>query len=291
MFMKKIATLIILSILIILSTAFIVGADFWESSPEYLELETEDHSIDEEYDAAAIEPEPELPTPTPSKIAYLTFDDGPSATITPQILDILKEHNIRATFFVLPRSGVDHIFERIIVEGHALGNHSFTHNFSRLYANDGGAFFRDDTIRMHAFLYDNFGYRTNIYRFPGGSMSWSRTAIDIRRNILEELGYVDFDWHVSSADTCSSPAGRDPRALAGNIVNNANGRERLIVLMHDVSNEAVVAALPMIIEGLKEQGYGFGVLRNENAHIANQKAILETAALMGWVVMINLWSV
>jgi len=246
----------IFAALLILSVVFTFVFANCATAPQY---------FDAEYDFSYVyTEEPELPEPEHEyeRIAYLTFDDGPTAALTPQVLDILLEHNIRATFFVLPNSGVDHLFERIIAEGHALGNHSYTHDFSRLYANDGGVFFRNDTIRMHEFLYNNFGYETNLYRFPGGSMSWSRTAVDLRRSILEELGYVYFDWHVSSADTDTSPAGRDPNVLAGNILNNTGGREQLVVLMHDTWNQAVVEALPMIINGLREQGYGFDTLRN-----------------------------
>ena len=202
----------------------------------------------------------EAHTPTPGMVAFLTFDDGPSRRITPHVLDILKEHGIRATFFVLPHSGVDDLYRRIINEGHVIGNHSFSHNFQLLYDPNNLDAFYEDTRRMSAFIQNMLGITTNLYRFPGGSMGRSAEIIAPRVEILNNLGYRHFDWHVSSGDTDRGPAGQNPESLTNNIVNNLGGRNRPIILMHDLWNETVIEALPMIISRLKAMGYSFGTL-------------------------------
>jgi len=206
-----------------------------------------------------IEPEPE---PEPTKVAYLTFDDGPSREVTPGILDVLSEEGIQATFFVISRSDAEDIYKRIIDEGHELGNHSFSHNFRRLY-NSGIDSFKNDTVRMHDFLNDNFGYTAKVYRFPGGSMSWRSDTVRERIEVLMELGYSHFDWHIDSGDADSSLPDHSAERLAGNVLNNTNEREHIIILMHDFKwRQTTLEALPIIITGLREQGYRFDILSN-----------------------------
>jgi len=203
------------------------------------------------------EPEPEL-----TKTAYLTFDDGPSQAVTPGILDLLSEEGIKATFFVLPRIDVDDIFMRIINEGHEIGNHSYSHNFRRLY-NSGIDSFRNDLIRMHDHLYDNYGYTTNIYRFPGGSMSWRSDTIRERIEVLEELGYIYFDWHIDSRDAHSAQTDLSPETLAANVLDYTNDSDHIIILMHDFRyRQTSLEALPIIITGLREMGYKFDIISN-----------------------------
>ena len=204
-------------------------------------------------------PEPE---PKPEKTAYITIDDGPSEDVTPRILDILKEQDIKATFFVLPREATKHIMERIIREGHQLGNHSYSHDYNKLYRGD-SQLFREEVLHMQTYLETQFGYQTSLFRFPGGSQSWDPAAIAARRDILQELHYRDFDWDISLGDTDPSPAGRDPKVLAANVSGNLKGQEKLILLMHDSPGKTATAeALPEIIETLREKGYGFDVLGN-----------------------------
>ena len=213
------------------------------------------------------------PTPTPAatparlpdgtRIAYITIDDGPSRNITPEILDILAQEGIKATFFVLPHDGVRDIYQRILDEGHEIGNHSYSHVYARLYnANDLDAF-REDVITARSFIWENFGYLTTTFRFPGGMMGRNASIVDPRRAILEEMGYRYFDWNIDTGDANSRQADRSAAALTNNVLNNTNGRERIVVLMHDTSDKATtLEALPMIIAGLREQGYVFDVLRN-----------------------------
>ena len=102
------------------------------------------------------------------KKVYLTFDDGPSDH-TDEILDILKKNKVRATFFVVGKE-TEHakkMYRRIILEGHTLGMHSYSHNYDQIYASVGA--FSKDLMKLQKYLYDLTEVKSYIYRFPGGS--------------------------------------------------------------------------------------------------------------------------
>ena len=209
--------------------------------------------------------------PEPDKIAYITIDDGPSRAITPGILDVLKQEGIKATFFVLPHSGVDDIYQRIIDEGHEIGNHSYSHVYTTLYEPDGIDAFSEDVSLAHAFIMDNFGYVMTSFRFPGGAMSRSTEIITPRREILAGLGYRDFDWNVELGDSNPKQKDKSAEALTSNVLDKTRNRQQLIVLMHDTkSKSTTLEALPFIITGLREQGYAFDVIRNYRFEVEGQ---------------------
>jgi len=203
------------------------------------------------------------PVRTPDKTAYLTFDDGPSRKITPKILDILEAENIKATFFVLPKSGVDDLYQRIIDEGHEVGNHSYSHNYSKLYRSGDISDFLDDVLAAHDFMRENFSYEMVSFRFPGGSMGRSASNIDPRRDLIIQLGYRWFDWSIDSGDANGNVKDKSANALLNIVLSNTRQRDKLIVLMHDAGDkQTTLDALPRIIAGLREQGYGFDLLMN-----------------------------
>jgi peptidoglycan/xylan/chitin deacetylase (PgdA/CDA1 family) len=207
------------------------------------------------------------PGPTPAapsgKIAYITVDDGPSRENTPAILDILQKEGIPATFFVVSHSGVDDIYKRIISEGHELANHSYSHNYKRLYNVSDLSAFTNDVEKMKNYLLAQFGYTSVSFRFPGGTMGHGKSVLEPRIEALTNLGYRYFDWDVSTSDTDPGPESKNPGVLANNVVLNTRNRRKLIILMHDSSGKtATVKALPIIIEKLKAQGYSFDVVRN-----------------------------
>jgi peptidoglycan/xylan/chitin deacetylase (PgdA/CDA1 family) len=208
------------------------------------------------YDGTPSErPAEAMGAPRPGKVAYITIDDGPSRAITPGILDVLKAEGIKATFFVLAHRNVDDIYQRIIDEGHEIGNHTFTHNRQTVYdAYDLNAF-RQEVLSAQAFIYDNFGYTMTTFRFPGGAMGRSASIIEPRRE--------DFDWHVDSGDAHPRQTDRSAATLTNNVLLNTRGREQLIVLFHDTSSKGTtLEALPRVIAGLREQGYTFDIMRN-----------------------------
>jgi len=231
------------------------------------ELSSEDEVTDEETEEEiAEEQEPEY-----IGVAYLTFDDGPSRTVTPGILDVLAQEGIKATFFILPREGHDDTIQRMIDEGHEVGNHSTSHDYKRLYA-ESMDFFIDDILKAHYFMLNNFGYRMTCFRFPGGSSSCGKSRIGIRNEFLMERGYTPFDWDIDSGDAYSRQKDKSAQNLTRIVLNNTYEREHVVILMHDHKwRGTTLEALPMIIEGLREQGYSFDVMSNHPDSLANEK--------------------
>ncbi|MBQ7972744.1 MAG: polysaccharide deacetylase [Lachnospiraceae bacterium] len=178
---------------------------------------------------------------------YLTFDDGPS-TYTGEILDILKEYQVKATFFVLAKEGYDAEYKRIVDEGHTLALHSFTHKYSAIYETPQA--FEEDVRGISDFVYDKTGVRSSIYRFPGGS---SNTVVQFDKEelfgILRKEGLSYFDWNVSSQDATSQRLAA--ATIVKNVLQGVDGREDSVVLMHDAADKyTTVEALPMILEEL-----------------------------------------
>jgi len=234
------------------------------------EILTNQKPDDPEIEPPLNEPEPE-PEPEPEEpeieyfgVAYLTFDDGPSRSVTEGILDLLAEEEIKATFFVISRTDVDDIYQRIVDEGHEIANHSYTHNYNRLYSR-GIDVFREDILRLHNFVLENFGYEMKTFRFPGGSLSWNRNGIAARREVLEELGYIDYDWHIDIQDAVDNSVDTSAPRLTRNVLGHSDigSREHVIILMHDYKwRQTTLEALPAIISGLREQGYRFDIMSN-----------------------------
>jgi len=197
----------------------------------------------------------------PIGVAYLTFDDGPDRAVTPGILDILLEENIKATFFVLPYQGVDDLYQRIIDEGHEIGNHSFSHVYERLYERNVSNF-RSDIQRARNFIYDNFEYTTTSFRFPGGHHT-AGNGLRARLDVLRDLGYRHFHWHVDPDDWRVGRTAEEVRESVREQTSNhvRNGREHVIILMHD-RYQRTLEALPGIISDLREMGFEFDIVRN-----------------------------
>ncbi len=187
--------------------------------------------------------------PTDVRKIALTFDDGPDATYTPQILDILKEHKIKATFFLIgSRVGLfPEVVERMKEEGHIIGNHSMTHaNIIKL----GNKEARQEVLEAEKELQSFLDYRTALFRSPYGSLD----AEKIR--VIEDLGYKIIAWNVDSLDWKSLTA----EQVKTNILENV--RAGSIILQHSAGSQdedltGSVAALSDIIVVLKNEGYQF----------------------------------
>ena len=94
-------------------------------------------------------------------------------------------------------------------------------------------------------------------------MTWSRDVLTPRLSALRDLGYRYFDWDIDSGDAHAFQADKSAEALVGNVLDDTRSREHVVILMHDFRNrETTLEALPLIIEGLREQGYVFDILRN-----------------------------
>ncbi|MBP8968695.1 MAG: polysaccharide deacetylase [Lachnospiraceae bacterium] len=181
---------------------------------------------------------------------YLTFDDGPSI-YTDDILDILAEYNVKATFFVVGRENTASYarYLRIVEEGHTLGMHSYSHVYSDIYASPES--FAEDTQRIRSLLEDVTGQTPVFYRFPGGSSNdVSRTDVRELAEYLESQGIIYFDWNVSSGDAGKIPLTSDQ--IVRNALSGIESRDTTVILLHDAaSKRSTVYALPQIIETLQ----------------------------------------
>ena len=180
---------------------------------------------------------------------YLTFDDGPS-TYTDEILDILEQYDVKATFFVCgkPNAKYTDLYKRIVNDGHTLGMHSYSHKYSELYASLES--FKEDTDNLRIFLYETTGVWAKFYRFPGGSSNTvSKVDMHELTGYLEDSDVTFFDWNVSAGD---DRAGANKDTIYANIVNNVPKFKHCVVLMHDAADKkSTVDALPEIIEAIQ----------------------------------------
>lgn len=175
----------------------------------------------------------------------LTFDDGPSKIGTNEVLDILNENEIPATFFLLGTSipGNSDVVNRIVSEGNTLGNHSATHVDLRTLTGDE---LRNELMILENEIYDITGLRMALVRPPYGFLN---------DRVIEEignLGYKIIKWSVDTNDW------RDLNADQVLINTIPNIRDGSIILMHDtLPKSATKQVLPEIILTLKSQGYTF----------------------------------
>ena len=194
---------------------------------------------------------------------YLTFDDGPSP-VTEGILDVLEQCGVKGTFFVVgsrlhSREGKD-ILRRIVREGHSLGIHSDTHRYRKIYASVEA--WLDDFAAVHQKISDITGRKTDIFRFPGGSINIYNTGL--YQELIAEMirrGYVYFDWNVSVGDISPSPMRAE--TLFANAVARSPGDGSIVILMHDSATKTeTLKALPKIIEHYRSRGFSFDKLQN-----------------------------
>lgn len=190
-------------------------------------------------------------TPADSGIhkVYLTFDDGPSAN-TDQILDILDEYGVKATFFVVGKEGYNDQYRRIVEEGHTLGMHSYSHVYRDIY--ESVEAYGQDLEKLHTYLYELTGVDSRIVRLPGGSSNTvSKDKIQDIIAYLGQQGMTYYDWNVSSGDAASGYV--SAQQIADNVLNHVSEHHTSIVLMHDASGKnTTVKALPIILEKILE---------------------------------------
>lgn len=198
------------------------------------------------------------------KVCYLTFDDGPSDN-TLKILDILKQANAKASFFVVGTSKLEYI-KRIHAEGHTVALHANNHDYSKIYKSE-DAYFKDLTAISNK-VEKSIGIAPKIIRFPGGSSNavskkYSKGIMTRLTKKVEEKGYVYVDWNVDSTDASAGKVAESK--LIKSIQSNSKNKGDICVLMHDTgAKTTTVDALPEIICHLRGQGYRFEALTTES---------------------------
>lgn len=186
------------------------------------------------------------------KEIYLTFDDGPSDKVTPKILDVLKNENIHATFFIVGKHAETRkdILRRAHEEGHTLAVHSYSHDYKHIYKSVEALI--EDIEKCNDMICSITGEYTYLYRFPGGSYNIAPEKI----RAVKELGYECVDWNASFRDSEI----QDPTAgkLYTAAISTVSNPDKIIMLAHDTTDKIeTVWALKEVIRHFKKQGYKF----------------------------------
>ncbi len=201
-------------------------------------------------------------------VIYLTFDDGPNRYSTTKILNILKKHKVKATFFELKPAKADFdLTKRVLKEGHSLAMHGYQHKYDRIYKSV--PIYRDNLDKQRNLFFNKFGVWCTVTRFPGGSSNTvSKYNPGVMTKITDKIhdwGYHYFDWNVSSGD-----AG-DTNSAAGVYKNVTSGLKKgrgNVVLMHDFrDNNKTINALKKIIKYGKKHGYVFRPITASTAEV------------------------
>ncbi len=190
----------------------------------------------------------------------LTFDDGPSDTVTERVLDILAANDVKATFFILNYGSGDRpLIRRMIDEGHTVGIHGYSHDYATIYANDEA--FMQNVYRLRDKLLADFGYNSTVIRFPGGSSntvsaSYNKGIMSRLADRVEKEGFRYFDWNVSSGDAAGNTV--ESSYIYSNVTQGLRRDRNNVVLMHDTNAKWTTAdALQDIIDYAYAEGYVF----------------------------------
>ena len=165
---------------------------------------------------------------------------------------MLDKYDILATFFVIGNKSDDRlpIYKEEVRRGHTIANHTYYHSISNGLYNSVSSF-TNQIKKNEDFILKETGIKTNILRFPGGS----NQAKGLKNGIIKEIsnmgyGYVDWDLETGDGKKVSPTI----KESIDNVLNKTNGRDIIVVLMHDYSS-ITLSALPSIIEGLEKQNY------------------------------------
>ncbi len=194
-----------------------------------------------------------------TKRVFLTFDDGPSQTVTPKVLDTLKSEKIKATFFLLG-SRVElepDIVKREYEEGHYLASHGYSHVYSQIYASPQSVL--DEYNKCISAIRNAIGqpeYNPHLFRYPGGY--WGGKYASVKKEalqLLEQNDILHIDWNALTSDAAGAKTTEEFISELDKTVPKHNS---VVVLMHDAGNKTAPAnALPTIIKYFREQGFEF----------------------------------
>lgn len=250
---KKRYIISILSVFLI-SIILFYTFTFWKNSATIAVSLTHDSIIDDD-----LQTKISALTKNQEKIAYLTFDDGPTLRATPRVLDILKEEDVKATFFVIGKYVKNHpdLVKRAYDEGHFIANHGYDHSNKKLYESKES--FINEITSTDKEIANALGlddYCSHVFRFPNGFMSPNyHSKKETAAKILKDMGYVYVDWNCLNKDSEKKFSNYQ---LLNNLKKTAKNKGTLIILMHDTKDvNDTPAVLKQSIAYLKEQGYEF----------------------------------
>ena len=193
------------------------------------------------------------------KRVFLTFDDGPTNQVTPYILDLLKNDDIKASFFVLGNR-VDanpELVKREYEEGHFIGNHGYSHKYSAIYASADTVM--EEYYRTNQSIRDAIGnqeYNSLAFRFPGGSVGGYYDSLKkATKQVLREKGIASVDWNALIGD---SEGLNTKEKLISRFYETVQNQNSVVLLMHDAADKILTyEVLPEIISYFRENGYEF----------------------------------
>jgi peptidoglycan/xylan/chitin deacetylase (PgdA/CDA1 family) len=174
----------------------------------------------------------------------MTFDDGPHATFTPRLLDMLKERKLKATFFVVGQNALEYpqIMKRIVDEGHEIASHSWSHpNLGKM----GEGSVTEQLQKTHDAIKQTTGVEPTVFRPPYGSFTANQKAWAHRK-----WGYKTIMWDVDPLDWKIRNAARVHSAIVQNAVKGS------IILAHDI-HKTTVDAMPQTFDDLTAKGFKF----------------------------------
>lgn len=194
-----------------------------------------------------------------TKRVFLTFDDGPSKTVTPLILDLLKQENIKATFFLLG-SRVElnpDIVKREYDEGHYIANHGYSHNYTNIYQTPQSVV--DEFNATEAAIKNALGnqeYNSYLFRFPGGMPGGKHAQLKAEAaQFLEQNGVAHLDWNALTSDAAGAKTCEE---MLQNAISTIGEKNSVVILMHDAGDKILTyEMLPNLISYLREKGYEF----------------------------------
>lgn len=239
-----------ISFFILLLLFLILFFSFLSSSPDIFTSSDVEVSMQEKINQL---------TKNDEKIAYLTFDDGPTLAATGKILDILKEENIKASFFVIGKYVKKHpeLVKRAYQEGHYIANHGYNHNNQKLYASVNHFVTEvQDTDKEIANALGLSYYSSYVFRFPNGYKSpIYKSQKKKSAEALAKMNYVYVDWNCLNKDSEKKVS---PYQLISNLKSSSKNKGTLIILMHDTHDvNDSSSVLKESIDYLKSKGYEF----------------------------------
>lgn len=183
------------------------------------------------------------------KVAYLTFDDGLDAKITPMILDILKQNEIKATFFILGKTVEKNkdLLQRMVDEGHSIGNHTYSHEKSKIYSSAEGL--RLEIDKTNEVIFNAVGIVPRLFRPPYGG-TYIRN--DKFKQVLSP--YKTVLWNVDSMDSKSISIKSE--YIISSVIEQVKNKRSAIIIMHDSGTHIETAkSLPAIIKYLLDNEF------------------------------------
>lgn len=202
------------------------------------------------------------------RVAYLTFDDGPTNSNTPKILDILRRYNIKATFFQVGSLISDNpdMARRVYEEGHLIANHSYSHNYKDLYQTEEGFMSEVNRTQELILKITEETEQMKLIRFPGGGYNAGTWGANKQKykEVLGQNGIYYCDWNALNGD--AEGKSKSPEELVDYTKRTTAGHEDVVILMHDAAaKKNTVTALPLVIDYLISQGYEFRRLDDKEA--------------------------